>query len=85
MKQLEALVTQPQALAIIKEKNPLALKKLLESVDYINSLKDLDADYYLTCAKSGADLLSIIDGNRKVIKSHGQCISCGYHFAVKHL
>ena len=40
-----------------------------------------DEDFYLTCAATGEDLLSIEDGITRVHISHGQCASCG-HFSL---
>lgn len=44
-----------------------------------------DEDFYLTCAATGEDLLSIEDGITRVHISHGQCASCGLHFSLEHL
>jgi ribosomal protein L34E len=42
-------------------------------------------DMYVVCAKTGIDLLSVIDSKRRIIHSHGQCGDCGLYFSIESL
>lgn len=56
-------------------------------MDYLSNFveEEQEEDFYLSCAASGTDLLSVIDGKKKVLHSHGQCNGCGHYFAFEYL